>query len=72
MSNFAQSAIKIIRDLDPANELRYIRISCTKYEILMATFGFGTMVVIQRPTVKFEDKETADYGLVFPAQYDHK
>ena len=69
LSNFSQNAMKIIRDLDPANELRYIRMSCTKYEILMATLEFGTLVVMQRPTVKFEDKETTDYGLIFPDQH---
>ena len=69
LSNFSQSAMKIIRDLDPANELRFIRISCTKYDILMATLEFGTVVVMQKPTVTFENKETDDYGMVFPEQH---
>lgn len=69
LSNFSQSAMKIVRDLDPANELRFIRISCTKYDILMATLEFGTVVVMQKPTVTFEIKETDDYGMVFPEQH---
>ena len=68
LSNFAQFATKITRDLDPANELGYVRLSCTKYEVLMATFDFATVVVLQRPN-KCDDKDIEDFGHCFPDQH---
>ena len=73
LSYFAQFANKITRDLDPANELGFVRLTCTKYEVLMATFDFATVVVLQRPNKKKlednEERDITDFGHCFPDQH---
>ena len=61
LSNFAQHANNTVRQLEPTSELQYIRLSCTKYEILMALFDRGTVIVLQEP-IKTETKTDDTFG----------
>ena len=64
LSDFAQRAMKIIRELKPSNELQYVRLSCRKYEVLIATLGFGTIIVMQKPII-YEDKSMSRFGHIY-------
>ena len=57
LSNFAKRAIQTTRQLDPSNDLDYVRISSRQFNIMMATLEFGTVVVMQKP-LKYEEKDT--------------
>jgi len=53
-ANVAQLAAKarsVIRDLDPQNDLTFLRIRSKKHEIMIAPDKDYLMVVIQDPTV---------------------
>ena len=41
-----------VRDLDPLNDLKFLRVRSRKYEIMVAPSGEYTLIVIQNPNQK--------------------
>ena len=64
LARFTQRAMKIVKEMDPANELNFLRVSSKSNEILIAPDENFTLVVMQenifmRPAEK-EKPETDD------------
>ena len=49
ISHLCERAKSIVRDLDPANELTYLRIKSKKHEILVAPEEDFLLIVVQNP-----------------------
>jgi len=49
LTNLARSCV---RDLDPLNDLKFLRVRSRKYEIMVAPSGEYTLIVIQNPNQK--------------------
>ena len=49
ISQLSERAKSIVRDLDPANELTYLRIKSRKHEILVAPEEDFILIVVQNP-----------------------
>lgn len=49
VSSLATRAKSIIRDLDPTNELTYLRIKSKKHEVLVAPDEEYILIVVQNP-----------------------
>ena len=49
LSKLANQARHLIRDLDPANDLTFLRITCKKYEMMIAPDKDYFLIVIQSP-----------------------
>ena len=47
--NLSERAKSIVRDLDPANELTYLRIRSKKHEVLVAPEDDFILIVVQNP-----------------------
>ena len=50
MSQLARKARGVVRDLNPKNELRYLRLRAKRHEVLVATDEEFVVIVIQRWT----------------------
>ena len=48
-----------MRDLDPQNDLTFLRVSCKKYEMMIAPDKNYFLIVIQQPEQE-QDKPKAD------------
>ena len=48
MQTLAQKARHVIRDLEPSHELDYLRIRCTKHELMVAYDKDFLVIVIQK------------------------
>ncbi len=49
LSQLARAARNLVRDLDPTNDLTFMRITCKKYELMVAPDKDYFMIVIQCP-----------------------
>ena len=49
VSSLAKRAKSIVRDLDPTNELTYLRIKSRKHEVLVAPDDEYILIVVQNP-----------------------
>ena len=49
VSQLSERAKSIVRDLDPANELTYLRIRSKKHEVLVAPEEDFILIVVQNP-----------------------
>ena len=68
LHNFTQRAIQTVRDLDPMNELQYLRVASKQNELLVAPEDHFTLVVMQAPNLlappekeKVDEKEYNAY-----------
>lgn len=50
MSQLADKARSVVRDLDPGNDLTFLRIRSKKHEIMVAPDKDFILIVIQNPT----------------------
>eukprot|EP00478_Filoreta_tenera_P004710 GABV01005152.1.p1 GENE.GABV01005152.1~~GABV01005152.1.p1 ORF type:complete len:110 (+),score=26.68 GABV01005152.1:26-355(+) len=50
LSQLAAKARSVVRDLDPQNDLTFLRIRCTKHELLVSPDKDFTLIVIQNPS----------------------
>lgn len=50
--NLTSMARSCVRDLDPLNDLKFLRVRSRKYEIMVAPSGEYTLIVIQNPNQK--------------------
>jgi len=49
LSEAARQARNLVRDLDPSNDLTFLRITCRKYEMMVAPDKDYFLIVIQTP-----------------------
>ena len=49
VSQLSERAKSIVRDLDPSNELTYLRIKSKKHEVLVAPEDDFILIVVQNP-----------------------
>jgi dynein light chain roadblock-type len=49
LSQLARQARNLVRDLDPSNDLTFLRITCRKYEMMIAPDKDYFLIVIQTP-----------------------
>ena len=49
LSLLAKQARNLIRDLDPSNDLTFLRVTCKKYEMMVAPDKDFYLIVIQKP-----------------------
>ena len=49
LSMLARQARNLVRDLDPTNDLTFLRVSCKKYEMMIAPDQSYFLIVIQCP-----------------------
>uniref|UniRef100_A0A7S3FYV2 Roadblock/LAMTOR2 domain-containing protein n=1 Tax=Strombidium rassoulzadegani TaxID=1082188 RepID=A0A7S3FYV2_9SPIT len=49
LSSLARQARYLVRDLDPSNDLTFLRITCKKYEMMIAPDKDYFLIVIQSP-----------------------
>lgn len=49
ISSLSKRAKSIVRDLDPTNELTYLRIKSRKHEVLVAPDDDYILIVVQNP-----------------------
>jgi dynein light chain roadblock-type len=49
LSEAARQARNLVRDLDPSNDLTFLRIPCRKYEMMVAPDKDYFLIVIQTP-----------------------
>ena len=49
VSQLSERAKSIVRDLDPSNELTYLRIKSKKHEVLVAPEEDFILIVVQNP-----------------------
>ena len=49
LSNLAKQARNLVRDLDPSNDLTFLRVTCKKYEMMIAPDKDYFLIVIQSP-----------------------
>ncbi len=49
LSSLARQARNLVRDLDPSNDLTFLRITCKKYEMMIAPDKDYFLIVIQSP-----------------------
>ena len=49
VSQLSDRAKSIVRDLDPSNELTYLRIKSRKHEVLVAPEDDFILIVVQNP-----------------------
>ena len=49
LSSLAKQALNLVRDLDPSNDLTFLRITCKKYEMMIAPDKNYYLIVIQSP-----------------------
>jgi len=49
LSSLARQARNLVRDLDPSNDLTFLRITCRKYEMMIAPDKDYFLIVIQAP-----------------------
>jgi len=49
VSQLSERAKSIVRDLDPSNELTYLRIKSKKHEVLVAPEKDFILIVVQNP-----------------------
>ena len=56
LSLLAKQARNLIRDLDPSNDLTFLRVTCKKYEMMVAPDKDYFLIVIQKPE---DEKEAA-------------
>ena len=57
ISQLSERAKSIVRDLDPANELTYLRIKSRKHEILVAPEDDFILIVVQNPPEPLKNNE---------------
>lgn len=50
ISSLADKARSVVRDLDPSNDLTFLRIRSKKHEILVAPDKEFILIVVQNPT----------------------
>uniref|UniRef100_D3TRW5 Dynein light chain roadblock n=1 Tax=Glossina morsitans morsitans TaxID=37546 RepID=D3TRW5_GLOMM len=50
MSQLADKARSVVRDLDPSNDLTFLRVRSKKHEIMVAPDRDFILIVIQNPT----------------------
>lgn len=50
MSQLSDKARSVVRDLDPGNDLTFLRIRSKKHEIMVAPDKDFILIVIQNPT----------------------
>lgn len=50
ISSLADKARSVVRDLDPTNELTFLRIRSKKHEIMVAPDKEFILIVVQNPT----------------------
>lgn len=50
MSQLADKAKSVVRDLDPSNDLTFLRVRSKKHEIMVAPDRDFILIVIQNPT----------------------
>ena len=48
MLELGKKGRNVVRDLDPTNELRYLRIRARRHEVLVAVDGEFLVIIIQR------------------------
>ena len=46
LSSLAKQALNLVRDLDPSNDLTFLRITCKKYEMMIAPDKNYYLIVI--------------------------
>ena len=49
LSSLAGQARNLVRDLDPLNDLTFLRVSCKKYEMMIAPDKDYFLIVVQSP-----------------------
>ena len=49
LSALAKQARNLVRDLDPSNDLTFLRVICKKYEMMIAPDKDYFLIVIQSP-----------------------
>jgi dynein light chain roadblock-type len=49
LSSLARQARNLVRDLDPSNDLTFLRITCRRYEMMIAPDKDYFLIVIQTP-----------------------
>ena len=49
LSGLAKQARNLVRDLDPSNDLTFLRVTCKKYEMMIAPDKDYFLIVIQSP-----------------------
>ena len=52
LSNLASQARNLVRDLEPSNDLTFLRIQCKKYEMMIAPDKNYFLIVIQEPNAE--------------------
>ncbi|GAQ78813.1 Dynein-associated protein Roadblock [Klebsormidium nitens] len=52
VSNLALKSKSVVRDLDPENELTFVRIRSKKHEIMIAPDNGFILIVVQNPSVE--------------------
>ena len=50
LSSLARQARYLVRDLDPSNDLTFLRVTCKKYEMMVAPDKDYFLIVIQSPS----------------------
>lgn len=50
MSSLSDKAKSVVRDLDPSNDLTFLRVRSKKHEIMVAPEKDFILIVIQNPT----------------------
>jgi dynein light chain roadblock-type len=56
LSQLVAKARSVIRDLDPQNDLTFLRLRSKKHEIMVAPDKEFLLVVVQDPSVSHQDK----------------
>ena len=49
LSALAKQARNLVRDLDPSNDLTFLRVTCKKYEMMIAPDKDYFLIVVQSP-----------------------
>ena len=62
LAELAQQARYLVRDLDPSNDLTFLRVACKKYEMMVAPDRDFFLIVIQCP----ESEEEATWNRNLP------
>jgi dynein light chain roadblock-type len=54
LAELAQQARYLVRDLDPSNDLTFLRVKCKKYEMMVAPDKDFFLIVVQCPEADVE------------------
>lgn len=67
MSQLSDKARSVVRDLDPSNDLSFLRVRSKKHEIMVAPEKDFLLIVIQNPTDWIRMQPTTQPGCLSPA-----